>query len=179
MDGFICDIITITVDDNHWIDRARSAALLVIHTLFRPLQPLEPLKRDDPLSLRKLAGEGQLVEQKTCLGWDINTQSLRVSLPEEKHIAWTNDIKEALASTKIKTDTLESLIGKLNHAAHVILPARYFLNRLRHLLTRVEKWGPQRLQLWHRQDLQLWIKFLKHVTTKGVPINNIVFSYHQ
>ena len=155
MDGFIDDIITITVDDDHWIDRAKSAALLVIHTLFRPLQPSEPLKRDDPLSLRKLAGEGQLAEQNTCLGWDINTQSLRVSLPEEKQTTWTNYIKEALASTKIKTDTLESLIGKRNHAAHIIPPARYFLNRLRHLLTRGKKWGPQRLQLWHRQDLQL------------------------
>ena len=33
MDGFIDDIITITVDDKHWIDRAKCAALLVIHTL--------------------------------------------------------------------------------------------------------------------------------------------------
>ena len=39
MDGLINDIITITVDVEHWIDRAKSAALLVIHTLFRPLQP--------------------------------------------------------------------------------------------------------------------------------------------
>ena len=134
MDGFIDDIINITVDDKHWIDCAKSAALLVIHTLFRPLQPSETLKQDDPLSLRKLAGEEQLAYQKTCLGWDINTQSLRVSIPEEKQTAWTNDIKEALASTKIKTDNLESLIGKLNHAAHVIPPAQYFLNWLRHLL---------------------------------------------
>ena len=51
MDGFIDDIITITVDDEHWIHRAKSAALL----------PSEPLKLDDPLSLRKLAREGQLV----------------------------------------------------------------------------------------------------------------------
>ena len=128
MDGFIDDIITITANDDHWIDHAKIAALLVIHTLFRPLQPSEPLKRDDPLSLRKLAGEGQLAKQNTCLGWDINTQYLRVSLPEEKQTAWTSDIKEALASTKIKTYTLESLIGILNHAAHVILPERYFLN---------------------------------------------------
>ena len=87
MGGFIDDIITITVDDDHWIDHAKSAALLVIHTLFRPLQPSEPLKRDDPLSIRKLAEEGQLTEIKTCLGWDINTQSLRVSLPEQKQTA--------------------------------------------------------------------------------------------
>ena len=35
MDGFIDDIITIMVDDKHWIYRAKSAALLVIHTLFQ------------------------------------------------------------------------------------------------------------------------------------------------
>ena len=123
MDGFIDDIITITVDDKHWIDRAKSAALLVIHTLFRPLQPSEPLKRDDPLYLRKMVGEGQLSEHKTCLGQDINTHYMRVFQPEEGKTAWTTDIKEALASTKIKTNTLEALIGKLNHAAHVIPPA--------------------------------------------------------
>ena len=93
MDGFIDDTITITFDDNHWIYRAKSAALLVINTLFRPLQPLEPLKRDNPLSLRKLAGEGQVAEQNTCLCWDINTQSLRVSLRENKQTACTNEIK--------------------------------------------------------------------------------------
>ena len=106
-DGLIDDIITITVDDKHWIDRAKSADLLVIHTLFRPLQPPEPLKQDDPLSLRKLTGEGQLADHKTCLGWDINTHYMRVSLPEEKQKSCTNDIKEALDSTKINTDTLE------------------------------------------------------------------------
>ena len=58
MDGFIDDIITITVDDDHCVDCAKSSVLLVIHTLFRPLQTSEPLKKDDPLSLRKLAGEG-------------------------------------------------------------------------------------------------------------------------
>ena len=112
---------------------------------------------------------------KTCLGWDINTHSLRVSLPEEKQTTWTNDIKEALASTIIETDTLESLIGKLNHAAHIIPAARYFLNQLCHLLKRGGKWGPQRLQLWHHQDLHLWMKYLQHETHKGVPINNTVF----
>ena len=39
MDGLIHDIITITVDDEHLIDCAESAALLIIHTLFRQLQP--------------------------------------------------------------------------------------------------------------------------------------------
>ena len=79
-------------------------------------------------------GEVKLAEHNTCLGWYINTHYIRVSLPEEEQTDWTNDIKEALASKIIKIDTLESLIGKLDHAAHVILPARYFLNWLRNLL---------------------------------------------
>ena len=120
--------------------------------------------------------EIKLSEHKTCLGWDINTHSLRVFLPKEKQTAWTTDIKEALDSTKVKTDTLEFLMGKLNHAAHIIPPARYLLNRLRHSLNRGKQWGPQRLQIWHHQDLQICMEFLQHVTTKGVPIKNIVFS---
>ena len=105
----------------------------------------------------------------------MHTHYLRVFLPKEKQKYWFTDIKEALASTKIKTDTLESLIEKLNHAAHVIPPARYFLNWLRHLMKRVKVWGKQRLQLWNCQYLKLWIKLIQRVTTKGVPINNIVF----
>ena len=82
MDGFINDITTITVDDKHWVERAKIAALLVINTLFQPLKASEPLKHDDPLSLRKLAGGGELDERKTCLGWDTNTHSLRVFIPK-------------------------------------------------------------------------------------------------
>ena len=73
MDGFIDEITTITIANPCWVERAKNVSLLVIHTIFRPLHPYEPLKQDDPLSLRKLAGEGQLAKHKTCLGWDIHT----------------------------------------------------------------------------------------------------------
>ena len=56
MDGFINDIIAITIDDLFWVERAKNVALLVIHTIFRPLHSSELLKRDDPLSIRKLSG---------------------------------------------------------------------------------------------------------------------------
>ena len=39
MDGFIDYIITITIDNPFWMDHAKNVALLVIHTIFRPLQP--------------------------------------------------------------------------------------------------------------------------------------------
>ena len=66
-----------------------------------------------------------------------HTHSLPVITPTKIETkAWATDIKEALASTKIIIDTLDSLIGKLNHAAHVIPPEQYFLNLPRHLLKR-------------------------------------------
>ena len=45
MDEFIDNIITITVDGKHWIDNAKNAAILVVHSLFRPLHPSEHLKK--------------------------------------------------------------------------------------------------------------------------------------
>ena len=82
MDGFIDDIIIITVHDKYWIEHAKRAALLVIRTLFGPLQASEPLECDDPLSLRKIAGKRKLVKSKTCLGWYINTHALRLFMPK-------------------------------------------------------------------------------------------------
>ena len=68
MDGFIDEIITITIYDPSWTEHAKNTALLVIHTIFRTIQTSEPLKRDGPLSIHKLSREGQLVKHKKCLG---------------------------------------------------------------------------------------------------------------
>ena len=83
MDEFIYDIIIVTIDEPSWVERTKKAALLVIHTIFRPLQYSELLKRDDSLSTRKLAGEGQLDKLKTCLGCYIKTRYLQVFLPKK------------------------------------------------------------------------------------------------
>ena len=56
-----------------------------------------------------------------------------------------------------------------------LTPERYLLTKLRHLLKRGNRWGPQRLQYWNIQDLHFWIKILQWNTYKGLPINNRVF----
>ena len=71
MYGLIDEIITITIDNPCWVERAKNTTLLIIHTIFRPRQYDEPLKRYNPLSLHKIAGEVQLAKRKTYLGWDI------------------------------------------------------------------------------------------------------------
>ena len=145
MYGLINNIITINIDDSNWEERAKKSALLIIHTMFRLLQSPEPMKWDDPLSLCKLAGEGKLYKQKTCVGWDIQTCCLRLFLPKEKETSWVQDIRASLASIKIKTNKLESLFGKLNCASHIIPTERYLLTRLLQLLKRGNGWIPKRL----------------------------------
>ena len=95
-------------------------------------------------------------------------------LPKEKYIAYVQEIKASLASTKIKTYYLESIIGKINHATHIISLARYLLTPIFHLLKRGNNWGPQFLQSWKIQDLHIWINILQWFTDKSVPINNIL-----
>ena len=93
MDRFTNDIITITIYDPLWVERTNNAALLIIHTIFRPWHSGKTPKLDDPLSLRKLVVEVQLARHKTCLGWDTQNRYLRILLPIEKETAWLQDIR--------------------------------------------------------------------------------------
>ena len=71
---------------------------------------------------------------------------------------------------------MESTIGRLNHAGHILPMARYFLTRLRYRLKMCKEWGKQKLADWDRADLELWLKILKQATQVGVSINNITFT---
>ena len=175
-DGYIDDCLTAAVDINDNVLRGQEAPPIIIHSLFRPLDKNEPIKRDDNISDKKLKGEGQPSEIKTMLGWIINTRSMRVYLPEDKAKAWSNDIEAILKSNRIVHKDLESTIGRLNHVGYILPTGRYFLNRLRHLLFRCEKYGKQQLQQWEVSDLKLWLKMLHRASTQGVSTNNLTFT---
>ena len=69
---------------------------------------------------------------------------------------------------------LETIVGRLNHAATIIPLARHFLNRIRQ---RIKKrlFKKQRLSLTEEEklDLVLWIKILA-IAAKGIPINRVI-----
>ena len=175
-DGYIDDCLTVAVDVDDEVQRSQEALPLVVHCTFRPISPDEPIHRDDNLSYRKLQGEGAPNEIKTMLGWTINTVSMRVFLPTDKALAWSADITSLLKRNYVQTKELECIIGRLNHIGHILPTGRYFLNRLRHLLSRCLKYGKQAMQPWERQDLILWQKFINLVHTTGVHTNNLTFT---
>ena len=176
VDGYIDDLITCVVFTDKWLERAQNAAPLAIHCAFRPTDPSDSLPRADPISERKLKGEGTPDEKKTVLGWDIDTRKFRVYLPRKKAEEWKREISEIRKLETVATKRLETTIGRLNHAGHIIPQGRYFLNRLRHLLQNTKNYGPQPLNEAHREDLELWEAFLQKVSIKGININSITFT---
>jgi len=177
-DGYIDDFLSVGLDTFDYVKRSQEAPTLAVHTIFRPVHEKEPIDRDDAISIRKLAGEGVPSEQKVMLGWLLCTRSCKIYLPKDKELAWTLDIEEILEENTTTTKQMESVIGRFNHVGYILPTARYFLNRLRHLLTRCTRYGRQSLKQWEIDDFQLWKKFLQHASTEGVSFNNISFTKH-
>ena len=177
-DGYIDDFLSVGLDEADLLRRSQEAPTLAVHSVFRPVHDDEPIHRDDAISAKKLKGEGTPSEQKIMLGWLICTRSCRIYLPKDKELAWLTDIQSLLTSTFVETKELESIIGRCNHIGYILPNARYFLNRLRHLLMRCQRYGKQSLQQWEKEDLELWKKFISHASLEGVSFNNISFTKH-
>ena len=93
---------------------------------------MEEIIRDTILSLRKLLGEGQLFETKTLLGWLVDTRRFIISLDQDKFLRWNQEIEKLFnPTTPVSSETLESLLGKINHVGFIILLIRYILTDLR------------------------------------------------
>jgi hypothetical protein len=180
IDDFIDDGIAIVPDISNNKDRGVVAILLAIHTLCRPLDPNEPIYREDCLSLEKLAEEGSMSEVLIILGWQINTRALTLALPNKKFTLWQQDLSQVLTNKKLSMHQLETIIGRLNHAATACPLMRYYLNRLRHTLQKwksdsfpksQEKYLPKSALL----DLQLWKDHFLPKIHEGISINIITY----
>jgi len=175
-DGYIDDCLSVAVDSGDMIRRSQEAPPLIVHSIFRPLDQSDPLPRDDNISIKKLRGEGTPSEQKVMLGWLLDTTKMRIYLPIDKAMEWSTEINLILKRKRTTQKELERTVGRLNHTGYIIPMGRYFLNRLRHILERCERYGTQQLQQWESKDLELWLKILNHTSQNGVSFNNITHT---
>jgi len=174
-DVFIDDIIAISLDKEDNINRVFSAAILAIHTVTRPLDPSDEILRKEIISMKKFQAEGSPSEVKTVLGWSINTRLLRIYLPPEKYTDWNNDMNSYLSNPKMSKNNMETLIGRLDHVASLMEMLRHFMNRLRNALQRSIKSRFTTLTLQELEDLVLLQHFIYVASSKGIPLNNLVF----
>jgi len=175
-DGYIDDCLSITTDEGDNVKKSQEAPPLIINSIFRPIDKDDPISRDDNISAKKLAGEGQPSEKKVMLGWQIDTRQMRIFLPMDKAVDWSTNISSILKNNTVNQKQMETLVGRLNHVGHILPMGRYFLNRLRHLMARCEKYGKQQMQKWEREDLVFWLELLEHASNTGVSTNNLTYT---
>ena len=169
MDEFIDGIMTQGYYDKHW-KRLVGVSLLALHMFGRPLNTDEPIPRDDLVAINKLLAEGTPMETQVALGWLINTRLFAIALPNDKHTEWAYQIKQILNSEWASFEDLDSLVGRLNHAAMVTPLTRHFLGRLRRLKDRHGKCKRTRSTREATHDLLLRTRFLD-LASKSVSIN--------
>ena len=177
-DGYIDDFLSAGIELENHVMRSQRAPPLAVYSVFRPIHKDEPITRDDPIAIKKLLGEGQPSEQKVMLGWKLCTRQSRIFLPMDKCKSWTMEIENLLTNMTTTEKEMESTVGRLNHVGFIIPNARYFLNRLRHLLFRCQKYGKQVIKRWEADDLVLWKSFLNQASYTGISFNNICHTVH-
>ena len=90
----------------------------------------EPVPRRENVSSSKLEAEGTPAETQIVLGWEIEARMLIIQLPFDKFVAWVADLSRIITSGETTVKELESIIGRLNHAAYVTPLSCHFLNRI-------------------------------------------------
>ena len=172
IDCYIDDTVGITVDipetDN--IQRMECASLLAIHATSRPIHQQEPLPRDEMAAKQKLFAEGALEERKIILGWLFDFRRLTIELPENKFVAWSDNISSILTTGKTTPKELEQLIGCLGHLSTVIPMIHHFLSRLRDLHFHLRNRREVALTINCVRDLELMLELIR-MARKGVDMN--------
>ena len=103
-----------------------------------------------------------------------------IALPSKKFNRWTKELGEIIFRKKVSFANLESTIGRLNHAASVCPLMRYFLSRIRLVLTawdvsnkskKVERYLSSQVL----EDLQLWKETFLPALSMGMSLNLITY----
>ncbi len=112
-----------------------------------------------PIAAEKKEGPTVALE---FLGLEVNTADMVVRLPERKVVELKGLLQQWLDKKAIPRRELESLVGKLAHAAQVVQPGKTFMRRLFELQKGCRKlYHMVRLSQSIRSDLQWWALFME------------------
>jgi hypothetical protein len=175
-DLYIDNIVGLMIDipETNHVAHGQAVALLVIETTARPNHPNEPIPQESMDARDKLFAKAGITELKMILGWEFNFRCLRISLSENKFIAWTTDVNHLLAAGTTTAKELESTIKQLGHLALVVPGVCHFLSRLCELQQLATHHHLIRISDNCRNNLLLMLGFLD-ISKKRIDMNLIAF----
>ena len=164
-DVFIDDLITCAVHLARNVPRIVAAPCTIIHALAKQYSDKVNLPRDDLIELGKCIAEGAPSEAKICLGWLLNTRTLKLSLPRHKFLAWIKELQSFIDNKSCSLKSLESMIGKLENVISVFKIAGHFMNNIYTLKLKAERKSQHNVFIPHhvKADFVLHKKILKMV----------------
>ena len=166
--------ITAAVDNVNNLERIEAAPCTVIHAISHNAKGKTHVLRQDIISDEKNDAEGAPEEKKICLGWLLNTRQLLVSLPTHKYNTWDDQIASIIKQKSVKYKDLESILGRLENVAIILVMLGHFLNNIRSLqIKAANSQHNQKLTKSAIAEFHLGRKFLKKAH-QGVSMNNIV-----
>mmetsp|Transcript_13224 Transcript_13224/g.28024 ORF Transcript_13224/g.28024 Transcript_13224/m.28024 type:complete len:842 (+) Transcript_13224:3970-6495(+) len=174
VDVYIDDLIALTVDVGDNVERMEGAPLLAVEAIARPKHREEPLPREEMEARNKLEAEAAAEEIKTILGWRFDFHRFLISLPENKFIAWSKDIKNLIARGETHAKELEKNIGRFTHLGVLMPFVHHFLSRLRELLDRSKNRRSIKINQDCKDDLDLMLFFLA-MAHDGIDLNYIAY----
>ncbi|KAI2493346.1 hypothetical protein MHU86_21191 [Fragilaria crotonensis] len=175
VDGFIDDLINVFVDTPDNCRMQPHVVPLAMHVTSRPhAGESEPITRRPLLSMPKLLAEGSPAEIQIVLGWRLDTRRMLISLPDDKFVAWSEDLGRLISQPRCRYHDLDQLVGRLNHSSFVLPISRHFMSRIRDVLSpRKHKNSMLTIGDEVRDDFKLWFDILTRAN-RGISINLIV-----
>ena len=176
VDGFIDDLINVFSDSPENCRRQPHVVPLAMHVTSRPHagDDKEPISRRPLLSMPKLLAEGSPAEIQIVLGWRLDTRRLLIALPDDKFIAWSEELDRRIGEPRCRYEDIDQLVGRLNHSSFVLPFSRHFMSRIRATL---EPRRPKNHMIpigdEVRDDLRLWEAILRRAN-QGISLNLIV-----
>jgi len=98
----------------------------------------------------------------TFLGIELNSILMEISLPIDKLVKYRQYIRQFLGKTRASKRQLQSLAGKLNHAAKVVKGGRIFLRRILNSINKLRHGHHKcKVQGELKKDIEWWGAFIK------------------
>ena len=117
--------------------RVRRTLLQAIDQVFRPLSPVDPSTRREPVSIKKLRkGDCSWGTIKLVLGWIIDTSTMTIHLPQHRQ----ERLAEILASIpptqkRIGIKKWHKILGELRSMSIALPGSRFLFSQMQHALT--------------------------------------------
>jgi hypothetical protein len=174
---YIDDLVqaAVIIDGTDNAIRCKHATLLAIDACARPKHPNEPISREEMEACIKLKAEAGLEEQKTILGWLVDTRCLLLSLPNNKFVAWTTILVKVLEQETTTAKEMECIIGRLGHLGMAIHTVYHFMSKLHDLQERAKSRRSIAINNECRNNLRFMIGVIKRAYD-GINLNIIVYQ---